>query len=104
HLGPYLWKRNEIMIGADAMQHMMRGNDPKEREFAEQFAASLKEVEHAVVGFRLHEGIEGQFLMTVAKDGQAAKLFKSLKHKHPPSTLKGLPEGNVLLAQASSGD
>jgi hypothetical protein len=104
HLGEYLWRRNEVILGADAMRQLISGNDPKEKEFAEQFAASLKNVDNAVIGFRLRDGLDTHFLMTVPKDGQAAKLFKSLKHKHPPSTLKGLPDGNVLLAQASSGD
>jgi hypothetical protein len=86
------------------MYRLKAGDDAREKEFAEQFAASLKEVQDTVFGFRLREGIDSHTLLTVPKGGKAAKLFASLRSKHKPSTLHGLPEGNVLLAQASSGD
>jgi hypothetical protein len=102
HFGRYLWQRGDMILGGDAMKGFA-GDDAKEKEFMEQFVASLKEVENTVVGFHLNEGIDSHFLMTVPKDGQASKLFKAMKQKTPPSTLKGLPEGNLLFAQASSG-
>jgi hypothetical protein len=104
HFGRYLWELRHNPIGPDIVANIKLGDDPAEKEFVEQFAKGLREVQNALVGFRVHEGIDAHFLATTSKDGQAAKLFKSLRGKGGRSTLSGLPEGNVLLAQASSGD
>jgi hypothetical protein len=104
HFGRWGVEQGGDFTNADFMNRLRAGDDAREREFAEQFAASLKEVQDTVFGFRLREGIDTHGLLTVPKGGRAAKLFASLRSKHKPSTLHGLPEGNVLLAQASSGD
>ena len=104
HFGRWGVEQGGDFTNADFMNRLKAGDDAREKEFAAQFAASLKEVQNTVFGFRLREGIDSHGLLTVPKGGKAAKLFASLRSKHKPSTLQGLPEGNVLLAQASSGD
>jgi hypothetical protein len=80
------------------------GDDPQHKALLEEFVAALKEVQNALIGLRLREGIDGRFWLTVPRDGKAARLLNRLRNKGAPSTVAGLPEGNVLLAQASSGD
>jgi len=105
HFGRHLWARE---LGSDApdffASRVKPGADPAEQIFAKLLVESLKEVQNAYIGFRLKDGIDGQFVATVPKDGQAAKLLAYLKGKRKSSSLRGLPDGNVLFAQASSGD
>jgi len=103
HFGSYFF-REELNASPDFMGRVQSSDDPKEKEFAEQFTASLNEVRNIVTGFRLSEGIDGHFVATVGKNGKAEKLLQGLINKGKPSTLAGLPEGNVLFAQASAGN
>jgi hypothetical protein len=104
HLGRYLWGTEYANFHSDIAKRIQPGDDPKEKEFAQQLGESLKEVQNAVIGIRLEAGIDLHFVAAVPPDGQAAKMFTKLRDKNKPSSLRGLPEGNVLLAQASSGD
>jgi hypothetical protein len=104
HLGKFLWTWEDAdLVGAVAGK-MRGGDDPQEKQFAELFADSLKEVQNAVIGARLQDGIDGHLLLTVPKDGKAAKLLAAMRKQPKSSTLHGLPAGNVLFAQASSGN
>jgi hypothetical protein len=104
HFGHYLWASNDRFLAREIMDKLKTSDDVNEKEFAEQFATGLREVENMVVGFRLQDGIDSRLLLTVPKESQAAKLFKTMKGKRGVSTLHGLPEGNVLFAQAASGE
>src|SRR6185312_15060388 len=101
--GKFLWSMNEDNLAKAVAEKLRPGDDPWEKEFAEMFAKSLPEVENAVVGFHLKDGVDGHMLVVVPKEGNAAKLLARLRKKQQPSTLAGLPDGNVLFAQASSG-
>lgn len=104
HLGRYLWDvEGENLARADFLQRH-GSDDPKEKEFVEEFAAGFLELQNTLFGFRLDDGVNMQLLATVPKTGKAAKLLAKLRDQQKPSTLQGLPEGNVLFAQASSGD
>jgi hypothetical protein len=102
HIGPYTWQR-EFSLREDIVRKIKPGDDPAEKQFVEIFAEGLKEVKHGLIGFRIKDGIDGQFVAVVPKDGKAAMLLALVRGKRPPSTLAGLPDGNVLFAQASSG-
>ncbi len=104
HIGRYLFELETGDAGAVFVHKAAASDDPKEKEFAEQVAAGVKEVQNALFGFRLDDGINLQMLTTVPKDSKAAAFLTKLRDQPRPSSLKGLPEGNVLLAQASSGD
>ena len=86
------------------LSRLKPGDDPQEQEFVRQFAESVKEIQNVLVGFRLDDGIDTHLLLQLPKDGQGAKLLKTLREKRPASSLRGLPDGDVYLAQASSGD
>jgi hypothetical protein len=103
HLGRYIWEK-EADIPAEWLTRFAADGDPVEKEFARQFAASVEETQHAIIGARLNQGIDLHFLASFPPKGEAAKFMQSLRGKAPGSTLKGLPDGNVLIAQASSGD
>jgi hypothetical protein len=102
HFGSYLWQQDNF-YRPDAFARALAGEDAKEKEFAEQLAAGVKEVQNVVLGFRLRDGIDGHLLVTVPKEGKAAKLLGSVRSKNKPSNLRGLPDGNLLFAQASAG-
>jgi hypothetical protein len=104
HFGRYLWASEFENFHRHVADKIVRGDDPKEREFADLLAESVKEVQHGIAGFRLEDGLSAHFLATVPRNGQAATMLQFLRGKRKPSSLFALPEGNVLFAQASSGD
>jgi hypothetical protein len=103
HFGRYTVKEVWTQQGG-FFSRLKPGDDPQETEFAGQFAESAKDVQNVMVGFRLDEGIDAHLLIQFSKDGQGAKLLKTLREKRQASSLRGLPDGDVFLAQASSGD
>src|SRR5262245_749349 len=104
HLGKYLWKLDNAGLAKEIASKVRPGDDPKEKEFADLFAAGLNDVDNGFIGVSLKDGIDGHFLATVPKDSKAAFLLSLLRKQRKSSTLHGLPDGNVLFAQASSGD
>jgi hypothetical protein len=103
HLGRY-WVNEFSGPQMSFFNALKPGDDPQEKEFARQFAASAKEVQNILIGFRVDDGIDTHLLIQLSKDGQGAKLLKSLREQRQASSLRGLPDGEVFLAQASSGD
>lgn len=103
HIGRWVWTQEADFRGD--WERMLKGDHEEvDKAFLDQFVASVKEVQHTVFGFRLHEGLDGHMLVTVPKSGAAAKFLAGLRDKKKPSSLRGLPDGNVLHAQATSGD
>jgi hypothetical protein len=97
HLGGKVWQNGDLR------RLPQLGDDPREKDFAKQLSAALKEIDGATAGFRIDAGLDMHLLMTAPPAGQAARFFKELRGKGTPCSLAGLPEGNVLLAQAAAG-
>ena len=77
-------------------------DDPAERETVQQFIAAVKELQFALAGVRLDDGLGLNFLTRFPKDGAAAVLLKNAGAG--TSSVRGLPDGRVLAAQAFSAD
>ncbi len=103
HLGRYFWEKE---AGEARLVDEMLKNDPDLRngDYAKRLAAAIREIRNAVLGFRIDDGLDAQLLATFPKGGDGEKLLASLRDRRRPSSLLGLPDGNVLFAQAASGD
>jgi hypothetical protein len=104
HLGKHLWSLDDAGLAKELAGKIRAGDDPKEKEFAELLRAGIRDVNNALIGIRLKDGIDGHFLATVPKASNAAKLLAIVRQQQKSSTLHALPEGNVLFAQAATGD
>jgi hypothetical protein len=106
HLGKYVWTYlGEENFTRELHRNFEPGDDPEEKRYVDQLNRALLEIQHAVFCFRVGaDGLGGHSIMTVPAKGEAAKLLQSQRQNRPPCSLRGLPEGNVLLAQASSAN
>ncbi len=103
-LGQYLFVMENGSIPDAIAAQAKAGDDPEEKLFGELLAKGLRDVETALIGARIKDGIDGHFLATVPKGSNAAKMLAFLRNEKKKSSLHALPEGNVLFAQASAGD
>ena len=105
HFGRYLWKRNEIVGGADAVRHLLPGSDPAKgirRTVRRQPQGRLTTPTSVSAS---HEGIDIAFPVDRRQGRPGRQAVQGLKEQTARQHAQGLrPDGNVLLAQASSGD
>ncbi|MSU79429.1 MAG: hypothetical protein EXS16_15230 [Gemmataceae bacterium] len=103
HLGRYFWEKEvaEVRLAEDLMR---QNPDLRDDGYAKRLATAITEIRNAVLGFRIDDGLDAQLLATFPKGGAGEKLLASLRDQRQPSSLQGLPDGNVLFAQAASGD
>jgi hypothetical protein len=82
------------------------GLDAEEQKVVEQVVQALKEVRIVLVAVRIDNGLGVSFLTVFPEKRNEAsrKILADLGGGPEPSTLRGLPDGEILVAEATSGD
>ncbi len=104
HLGPKALGREWDNILRHFKNRVGGGDDPAERKVVDDLFASLEHLRFGLAAFRIDGGL-GLNLVTVFSDkGPVRKFLDSLGEGQGASSLRGLPPGHVVAAQASGGD
>jgi len=78
--------------------------DPHEKETVKQFVQALAAVRHALIGFRVDNGLGISLLTDFGKDAKEARPFLESLRGSGIADLTSLPEGRAIFAQAFAGD
>jgi hypothetical protein len=107
HLGPPFWGEMARKGGVENLEKQLTDNLPEaDAKVVRQFVRALAQVHFAVATVRLDGGIGLGFLTTFPKKGadEAHKLLATLGSGPGGVSLTGLPDGPVVVAQATRGD
>src|SRR5262249_9728758 len=90
----------------EAERVLERFKDDAERRTAREFLQSLGAVQHVLATCRLDDGLGCGCLCVFPKEGNetAKKFLTALRAGDEPSSLKGLPGGDLVAATAARGD
>jgi hypothetical protein len=106
HLGPKAFGNGWKQFLEDTEKTFGKGEDAEAHKVIKQFVASLAEVRFGFAALRFDDGLGANFV-AVFPNGEKSpsrEFLKTLRAGPATSNLKGLPEGNVLAAQASAGN
>lgn len=106
HLGTEGWGHLWKEFLRDVEKNVASGLDDKERASAKEFLEALGSVRFGLAGLRVEKGLGLSLLSVFPKEGnEAAKKFlTTIRGGDGASSLRGLPEGNVVAIQAARGD
>jgi hypothetical protein len=106
HLRPKALGRTGAQLPAELAKGLSDGLDAEEQKVVDQAIDAFKEVRHFLIAGHIDNGVGLSFLTVFPeKAGEAGrKLLAELGGGPGPSTLRGLPAGQILVAQANSGD
>lgn len=94
------WKN----VLAEIEKELPKGEDPAEEKALKQLIEAMASIRFASGGFRLDDGLSMTLAAVFPKEGAAPELLASLRAGKRASDLTGLPEGNLVVAQANAGD
>ena len=104
HLGPKAMGREWDNVLRDLKNRVGSPDDPAERKVVDDLFASLEHLRFGLAAVRLDSGLGLQLLTIFADQDRARKFLASLGEGKGASSLRGLPDGTVLAAQATGGD
>jgi hypothetical protein len=106
HLGTQGWGHLWKEFLRDFEKNLSLTGDEKERESAKEFLEALGSVRFGLAGLRVEKGLGLSLLSVFPKEGnEAAKKFlTTFRGGDGASSLRSLPEGNVVALQAARGD
>ena len=99
--------KNDRQILIDELERSIQSTDPAEKEMLQRTVRTLVSFRYLVASLRIDDGLGFSMLLSHPKpgDAEAQKLLKELAGGSlGASGLAGLPEGDVIAAQAFRGD
>jgi hypothetical protein len=106
HLGPKAFGNGWKQFLEDTEKALGKSEDPEGQKVLKQFMASLEVVRYGFAAVRFDGGLGVSLVTVFPTDAKSPsrEFLKTLRAGTATSNLKGLPEGNVLAAQASAGN
>jgi hypothetical protein len=104
HLGPKALGREWEGTLRDFKNRIGSHEEAAERKVVDDLFAGLEHLRFGLAAVRLDGGLGLNVLAIFSDKGPARKFLDSLAAGQGPSHLRGLPAGQVLAAQATSGD
>jgi hypothetical protein len=106
HLGPKAFGNGWKQFLEDTEKTIGKSEDPEGQKVIKQFLASLEVVRFGFAAVRFDGGLGVSLVTVFPTDAKSPsrEFLKTLRAGTATSNLKGLPEGNVLGAQASAGN
>jgi hypothetical protein len=103
HLGTNAWADEWKNSLKDFKKQFGRREEPAEQKVVDQFVEALGDMRFGIGGVRVERGVGLSFMPVFKKDGAARELLTALAGRKGGSDLTGLPDGNVVFAQALRG-
>lgn len=104
HMGPQFWGE----IWKEMMRDLDRGlrleDDKNDEQVARRMVETISKIRFVTTSVRLDGGLSLKMLAAFPKDEKIAEYLKAVRGGPAPSDLRGLPNGNLLLAYAAKGD
>jgi hypothetical protein len=105
HLGPRAWADQWKQFLREVEKNLEKPEDVQEQKIVRQLIDSLADPPYGIAAFRLDGGLSVNFVAVFGKENKIARVFLAgLGSTTAGSSLRGLPEGRVIAAQATVGD